>query len=365
MDVGMDRQKGAGPPEEDGLGLFDPKIDYAFKQIFGQNTPECKQVLLHLLNSAFARKCSARIRSIEYVNPYLDKKYAGDKLSIMDVRAITESGDHLDVEMQIGDSPHFVSRCMWYWASMYERQLAEADGYGKLRRCVVVSVTGFRPAALQSSGDYHSVFEVKERFSGLKLTDHLEIHFIELPKAAGMEDAVYVDDLAKWSIFLNGAADNSKRAVIDRLRKEVPEIDMAEQILARVSQDRLQRERYEDRRRFLIEQNTWNDEFRRQRAEVERAEAEVERAEAEVERAKAEVERAEAEAGQAKAEVERAEAEAGQAKADAERAEAKTKQITAMLIEALHSSGESCESISNKTGATEEFVREILRLGGR
>lgn len=70
--------------------LLDPKVDYIFKQIFGQNTPVCNRLLIHLLNSIFEKNGSEKIKSIEYLNPYLDKEYDDDKQSILDIKFKTE-----------------------------------------------------------------------------------------------------------------------------------------------------------------------------------------------------------------------------------------------------------------------------------
>ncbi|HOJ12437.1 MAG TPA: Rpn family recombination-promoting nuclease/putative transposase, partial [Clostridiales bacterium] len=162
--------------------LFDPKIDFAFKQVFGQDNPECKKVLLHLLNSTFQRKNGLGIKSIEYVNPYLDKVYDNDKESILDIKVKNENNELIDIEMQIASHTHFIKRCLLYWASMYDKQLSEGEDYNKLKHCIVVSIVDFELDALAEMDDYHGVFELLERNCYIKMTDHCELHFIQLPK---------------------------------------------------------------------------------------------------------------------------------------------------------------------------------------
>ena len=107
------------------LKLLDPKVDYIFKQIFAQNNSECNRLLIHLLNSIFEKNGSDKVKSIEYLNPYLDKEYDDDKQSILDIRVKTEKDEIIDIEMQVASSPAYIKRTLWYWASVYEKQLEE------------------------------------------------------------------------------------------------------------------------------------------------------------------------------------------------------------------------------------------------
>lgn len=272
--MGMQNKKNR--TSENSRGLFDPKIDFAFKQVFGQDNPECKRILLHLLNAAFKRKNSVGIKSIEYLNPYMDKEYKEDKQSILDIKVKTEKGELIDVEIQIGSHPYFIERCLWYWSSLYERQLAENDDYSSLKRCIVISIVDFKLNALKDLKDYHGVFELVERTQHIKLTEYCELHLVQLPEVHVEGDIKDADNLTKWSIFLKDVNDVSKKDIIKELREEVPEIDMATKILEKVSQDEKKRAQYESRKRWILDNMTIVNELQRQKERAEQAEAKAE-----------------------------------------------------------------------------------------
>ena len=78
------------------LGI-DPKVDYAFKRVFGD--PRNADILMHLLNSVL--KLPDPIVALEILNPFNEKDFADDKLTVLDVKARDQAGRLLNVEMQL------------------------------------------------------------------------------------------------------------------------------------------------------------------------------------------------------------------------------------------------------------------------
>ena len=63
---------------------MDPKIDFAFKQLFAGKGKESKILLVDLLNSIFNSN-NDEITDIIYLNPYTDKEYDDTKQSISNI----------------------------------------------------------------------------------------------------------------------------------------------------------------------------------------------------------------------------------------------------------------------------------------
>jgi predicted transposase/invertase (TIGR01784 family) len=291
--------------------LLDPKVDYIFKQIFGQNTPSCNKLLIHLLNSIFEKNGSDKIVSIEYLNPYLDKEYDDDKQSILDIKVKTEKDEIIDIEMQVASSPAYIKRTLWYWASIYEKQLQEGYDYHSLNKCIVVSLLNFNIDKFKNIENYHTAFEIKERYNNLKLTDDLEMHYIELkkmPTIHELENAKNLDNLTKWTLFFNDAPQADKANIIEKLGKESEEIAMAVEILKRVSDDEIQRAKYHSRLKWILERNTIINEAERAKKRLEEAEQKAEIAEHKAEEAEQKAEEAEQKAEQAGKRAKEAEA---------------------------------------------------------
>ena len=70
------------------LGI-DPKVDYAFKHLFGREGT--RPILIDVLDSVLNPAPGHRIRDIELLNPFNPKEALDDKLSILDIKARDQS----------------------------------------------------------------------------------------------------------------------------------------------------------------------------------------------------------------------------------------------------------------------------------
>jgi predicted transposase/invertase (TIGR01784 family) len=97
------------------LGV-DPKIDYAFKKVFGSegNIP----LLRSLLEAVLKPPLDQRIAGLEIRNPFNEKDSLDDKLSILDIKVRDERGQHYNVEMQIASTRMYPHRVLYYWAEI-------------------------------------------------------------------------------------------------------------------------------------------------------------------------------------------------------------------------------------------------------
>lgn len=78
---------------------IDPKVDYAFKHVFGRE--ESKPVLISLLDAVLQPTLGQHIASLDLLNPFNDKETLDDKTSILDIKARDQSGRQFNVEMQM------------------------------------------------------------------------------------------------------------------------------------------------------------------------------------------------------------------------------------------------------------------------
>ena len=63
--------------------MINPRVDIAFKKIFG--VEENKDILISLLNAIISEE--DQIDEIELLNPYNERNFQKDKLSILDIKA--------------------------------------------------------------------------------------------------------------------------------------------------------------------------------------------------------------------------------------------------------------------------------------
>ena len=78
---------------------IDPKVDYAFKHVFGRE--ESKPALISLLDAVLQPAAGQGIASLELLNPFNEKASESAKLSVVDIKARDESGRQFLIEMQI------------------------------------------------------------------------------------------------------------------------------------------------------------------------------------------------------------------------------------------------------------------------
>jgi len=202
-----------------------------------------RALLISLLNAVLSPP--APIESVEVLPTQPEKLAIGDKNISLDVRVLLESGEQIDVEMQSQRRPALRERALYYWARLYTGQLQRGDPYTALRRCVVVLITDFSELTSQR---FHSVFQVNEQHGWERLTSHLEIHLIELPKLADAEAQNDEQNLALWGKFLSARADEE----LEQLAMESPVLKQAKAALDRLSADDISRLQAEHREMALL-----------------------------------------------------------------------------------------------------------------
>jgi predicted transposase/invertase (TIGR01784 family) len=116
--------------------LMDLKIDYAFKQLFGN--PKNKRITIEFLNAMLGKLRREKIFDVEFVNNELGQKYGDDKLSRLDVLAKTSNNEFINIEIQFNNKYNMVKRSLYYWGKVYSDQLLKSDGYVKLRPVIMI-----------------------------------------------------------------------------------------------------------------------------------------------------------------------------------------------------------------------------------
>ncbi len=106
---------------------------------------------------------------------------------------------------------------------------------------------------LHETDQYHSVFKLKEANQEFELVDDLEIHYLELKKFVEVNDYDQLSTLDQWLLFIRDTSDDKKQELIDHIKKRNEVINMAGEILNRVSQDEEARAIYQQRRKWYLD----------------------------------------------------------------------------------------------------------------
>ena len=220
------------------VALLPPKMDFVFKRIFGNE--KHPNVLISFLNAVL--NPIDLIESVELKDTTIEKNHLEDKYSRLDVKAITNKGEHINIEIQLKDEYNMIKRSLYYWSKLYEGQLESGENYQKLSRTICINLLDFH---LLNHSNFHSVYRLKDCRTNEELTDVMELHFIELKK---MKDVQRVEDvkskLEAWLYFIN----QPDSELVQELEKVEIEIKEAKAQLVRLSEDRKEGEQYEKRR---------------------------------------------------------------------------------------------------------------------
>jgi len=215
---------------------LDPKLDIVFWMLFGAE--QNRGLLISLLNAVL--RPSVPIESAEVLHAQPERAGVDDKSIALDVRARLASGDQVDIEMQSQRRPAQRQRALYYWARLYAGQLHRGASYSDLRRCAVILITDFTELA---SPRFHSIFRLRDDYCADPLTDHLELHLLELPK---LRTALARNDepsLTAWCKFLAAGSDEE----LEQLAMNDPVLRQAKDALDRLSADDEARMRAEQR----------------------------------------------------------------------------------------------------------------------
>ena len=228
-----------------GSGI-DPKVDYAFKRVFG--SPENNGVLKHLLN-AVLRGSWPTIESVEVRNPFSLKDAHDERLTILDIKARDGSGAEYLIEMQLMLPKALPERIVYYTAKAYSQQLTEGGRYRQLRP--VITVCFLNAVLFPKVADYHGRYELREVTRHTPLTNHWQIHIVELPKFHTHVEQLR-GDIERWTYFLQHGNELDEKSLPPTLA--IPEIAQATGTLTMISQVENEREQYEARRKFQMDQ---------------------------------------------------------------------------------------------------------------
>jgi len=115
---------------------IDPKVDYAFKRVYGRE--ENRDVLASILEAVLAGTEFGTITELEILNPFNERDTADDKLSIVDVRARQKSGELFNIEMQLLPFKEMRQRLLYYWSVSFAEQLGKGHSYTALKPTIMI-----------------------------------------------------------------------------------------------------------------------------------------------------------------------------------------------------------------------------------
>ena len=233
---------------------LNPLNDFLFLKLMGEEGDEVQ--CLSFLNAVLSSKNKNPITLIKILeNKTFTAEIIGDKSCILDVRAQTDTGDRINIEVQLNDLHNMDKRTLYYWGREYTKGIGKGDDYMDLPKVININIVNFDQIKLD---DFHTCFHLwEDDHKDYLLSDVLEIHFINMikykmykirSKENRSEDA---SPLVRWLTFLD--KDSSEDELEEVIQMDAA-ISRANDRLNFVSQDQKFLRAYEIREKALHDQ---------------------------------------------------------------------------------------------------------------
>mgnify|MGYP000416906505 FL=1 len=183
--------------------------DVFFKALLGSE--ERKTLTLNFINAILNREGSNAFTSVTFSDKEIVPPRIDGKLSFLDVLVKMDDGTRVHVEVQVLMDEYMVNRSLYYWGRIYSRELEKGDLYGDLRPVITINLLDFNQFPQYQT--YINTYHITNDDTHDILTNHLEMHFIELKK-------IHISDIKKlkrserWiAYFSPNFTDQERRAL--------------------------------------------------------------------------------------------------------------------------------------------------------
>jgi hypothetical protein len=126
----------------------------------------------------------------------------GEKSSILDVRAETDRGEKINIEVQLKNLHNIEKRTLMYWGREYTKGISASEDYKDLPKVITINIVNFDNIKLD---EFHTCFHLwEDDHRDYLLTDVLEIHFINMVRWRRLENRDIVNKpLDRWVTYLD------------------------------------------------------------------------------------------------------------------------------------------------------------------
>ena len=236
--------------------------DYFMRYLF--SSQDSNPILLDFINSIMLDSNMKTFRSVEILTPSPKaggrlnyKENYEDKETIVDVKCITQNGTVVIIEIQLQGNSRFPERILYYWASNYSKLLKHGEKYDALTPVISINLLNFN---LDDNDNVHSCYMIYDTNNNRLLTDHLQIHIIELDK---FKYNLLNPDLNCWIKFFTMKEKDNKEVIMSELVKEKPIMEEVQKRYNNFIKDRLMMNEYDKRQAYLYGNQIMLEEERR------------------------------------------------------------------------------------------------------
>lgn len=218
-----------------------PLNDYLFKFIFGRE--ERKRITLSFLNAVLGLTEENELRDITFIDREIDPQFEEDKLSRLDLFGIADDGSRINIEVQLVNLRNMEKRTLYYWAKMYQ-SLHRGEEYEQLNRAITINLLNF---SLLPQKQAHTMYGLYDLPSGHRLTEDIEIHFLEIPNFE-VKSVREMKRLDRWLAYFSNKLNETETEALAMSEAAIQEAMKAEHVFM---QDDIERWQYEQREKAI------------------------------------------------------------------------------------------------------------------
>jgi predicted transposase/invertase (TIGR01784 family) len=241
---------------------INPTVDCVFKAILGSE--DNKNLLIHFLNAILELTEGSRIKEVVLKNPYNERQFTSDKLTIVDVKAVDEKGHRYQIDVQLAIHAALAPRILYTWSSVYHSQLQKGKNFQKLKP--VISIWILDGNLFENIDDYHLPFSLYNQKHKVVFTDHISIHLLQLPK---WQKETISTEKDRWLYLFKEGKNVDCDNPPETLNTE--EMRQVMNVLHRFSENETNYLLYQSRLEAILVQNTILHEAEQERQEKEQA----------------------------------------------------------------------------------------------
>jgi len=242
---------------------INPIVDCVFKMLLGSE--KNKNLLIHFLNAVTGLQGDETITDVVILNPYNDRQFPDDKLSIVDIKAKCQNGFKYQVEIQLSVHPALSSRILYNWSTIYNSMIKKKQDYMELKP--VISIWILDSSLFPDASTYHLTFGINDLKNNISLTDHLKIHLLQLSMFDEYKEVSNEKD--RWLYFFKRAEDQDIDNLPDVMQTK--EMKQAMETLQDFSESERNYLLYQSRVNAQLEFNTWKSIIRQSEEEARKA----------------------------------------------------------------------------------------------
>ena len=220
---------------------FNALNDILFKFVFGHR--ENKGITLSFINAVLGLEGERAFVDLQFADREVDPDEESGKGSTLDLLCMTNDETQINIEVQVQKRQNMGQRSLYYWAKLYHSTLRRGEDYTHLRRTISINLLGYTYLPLKG---FHHMYGLYDETGAHRLTEDLEIHFLELPKVT-RTDIRRMRTLDKWMAFIGNKLSNEE---MEEIAMSEAAINMAWDRIETFMRDAGSRRKYEQREKY-------------------------------------------------------------------------------------------------------------------